>query len=193
MRGSTNMKTQILMVVAVVGLAAQALAAALPGTERKDWPANAVKHVVSVTRIATNAVAKQMIAAAEAAPGNRDIWWQGEYRSIKLPYALTKEAVDYYEQVIAAYQKKTFQAYGEPNSSMNYEARVAHHATFSLDGKTYTNVDEVRLKLTIRAAFTEEPTEGVEFTKQRTVVLDATGKVLAITGDGQTEPLVWAW
>jgi len=52
-------------------------------------------------------------------------------------------------------------------------------------------VDVVNLKLEFNADFTTEGTTGLRFTKTRQVVIDAAGKVVAITGDGKTEaPMV---
>ena len=75
---------------------------------------------------------------------------------------------------------------------MDYSAAVSHHETFERDGRTFREVEVVELKLAFHADFTQEGTQGVHFTKTRTVVLDRKGTVIAVFGDGPTEAPVLA-
>lgn len=161
--------------------------AMLPGSESKEWPANAARHVVSIVREAADDTGKKMIEAAEAAaPAGKD-WWRGERNNIRQPLALTKDALAYYEGLVRGYQKKAWKRYIEPNSRLEYKAQATHHDSYTLDGKTYKDVHVVTMCMTFEANFTEGIALGVQFKKDRTVVLDAAGAVLAISGDGETE------
>lgn len=48
------------------------------------------------------------------------------------------------------------------------------------------------MKLTFDQNFAATTTEGMHFEKERLVVLDATGRVLHIAGDGPTETAILA-
>ncbi len=186
------MKTTKVILMNCVFLAAlQSPAAMLPGAEVKEWPANAEKHVVSIERKAANAAEKTLIATAEAAETESDNWWilgldrQPLMKSnVKVPYALTGETVDYYAGRIKEYKTRAYKSFMEPNSKLAYTATVAHHDSVTLAGKTYANVHVVTLSLSFCSSFTEDATMGIEVMKNRTIVINADGKVLATHGDG---------
>ena len=111
---------------------------------------------------------------------------------LKTPYALTADALKYYTEQIEGYQKKAWkERVHEPSSKLDYTATVTHHETFALDGKNYKNVHVVTMKMTFQTSLTVEAFGGTDFSKKRTVVLDAAGKVLAVSGDKAEEFAMW--
>jgi len=189
-------------------LAATAPSAMLPDAKPRDFPANAGRHVISIRRDAADEIQKKMITAAEVAvpdkralqmalgdtpvAGDENQWWYQEQLGIRIPFAITGAAVEYYSKLIDGYQKQAFKRYMEPSSKLDYHAGVAFHQAFEIEGKTFKDVHVVVMKLTFSENFAATTTEGMEFKKQRTVVLDAKGTVLAVSGDGPTEVPVLA-
>jgi hypothetical protein len=193
--------------MAWVAFSGPATAAMLPDSKPKEWPANPAKHQVVIQREAADKKQSAMIAAAEAAPVPKEalrkaagegaapagdkVWWYQEQLGIRIPYALTGDAVAYYAELVGKYGKQAFNRYIEPSSSLNYQAGVKFHKEFKLDDKSFKDVHVVTLKLTFDQNFAASQTEGMHFQKERVVVLDAEGKVLHISGDGPTEvPIV---
>ena len=192
-------------------------AAVLPGAMPKEWPANPAKHQVVIRRDATDKQQAAMIAAAEAAqpsaetlrqaaeardrndppglnqpkeakaPVGDKVWWYKEQLGIRIPCAITADAVTYYSDLVGKYGKQVLKRYTEPNSRLDYHAGVKFHKAYKLADKTFNDVHVVTLKLTFDQNFVATGTEGIHFEKERIVVLDAAGKVLHISGDGPTE------
>jgi hypothetical protein len=191
-------------VLALVISAVPGRAAMLPGSETKEWPANPAKHVVSIKRVSANEAEAKLIAAAEglqhegispapATPGEPRIeappknqWWHQEELGIKIPFAITGEAVTYYSELVAGYGKTAMKRYSEPNSNFSYEVRVAKLAEFSIEGKVFKDVSVVTMEMKFNENFAATVTEGLGFEKSRTVVFDGAGKVLHVSGDGPT-------
>ena len=185
-----------------------AAAALAPGSEPKKWPANAAKHVVTLTRTPADAASQRLIKAAEAAVPSRDElkkaagdfklpedgspWWYKEELGVRIPFAVTGEAVKYFADLVGRYGKETFTRYVEPNSRLTYSAKVASHETFTRDTATFSNVRVVTLTLDFSQNFCATGTEGMSFRKERVVVFDASGAILKIFGDGPTETPVLA-
>lgn len=194
-----------------------AAAAVEAGTEPKDWPANPAKHLVTVRRVSADQKQAAMIAAAEAAqpskealrkaaeagerngspglaqpkealpPAGDKVWWYQEQLGIRIPCAITADAVAYYSDLVGKYGKQDFKRYVEPSSRLDYHATVDTHQKFEHHGQTFEDVHVVTLKLAFSQNFAATQTEGMHFRKERVVILDAKGKVLHITGDGPTE------
>jgi hypothetical protein len=164
----------------------------VPGATPKHWPADPHRHTVSIARSPADKPSLKKIRTAETHPPGTNHWSSGIQNRIRLPRAVTQEALDYYQGLIEGYRKKSWTTYNEPRSALRYEASVTHRETFTQDGRTFREVDVVELKMTFEASFTEEGTQGLHFTKTRTVVLDRTGRVLAAFGDGPTEVPVFA-
>jgi hypothetical protein len=191
-----------------LALVAAAPAAVVPGAEPKKWPANAQKHTVVITREAADDASRRLIAAAEAAqpprtkvqkaagdaklPENGPLWWYKEELGLRIPYALTREAVTYFTSLVKKYGQESFTRYAEPSSRVEYTAKVAAHDSFSHEKSTFTNVRVVTLKLTFNQNFCATGTEGLAFEKERKVVFDAAGTILLVLGDGPTETPILA-
>ena len=180
-----------------------ATAAVTPDSKPKEWPANPAKHQIMIRREAADQQQSAMIAAAEAAhpaketlkqaageaavPAGEKVWWYEEQLGIRIPCAITADAVAYYSDLVGKYGKQVLQRYVEPSSRLDYHAGVKFHRDFKIGDKSFNNVHVVTLKLTFSQNFTATMTEGMRFEKERVVILDATGKVLHISGDGPTE------
>ena len=186
----------------------------VPGAVPKDWPANQLKHQIVVRHESTDKKQAAMILAAEktlpskeavrqalstldrndplglAKPketnGDTD-WWYKQALGIRIPCAITKDAVKYYSDLVEKYGKQGFKRFIEPSSRLDYHSTIMFHKEFTLDGKSFKNVHVVTLKLTFSQNFAATGTEGMHFEKKRIVVLDNDGKVLQVFGDGSTE------
>ena len=196
------------LALSALALAGRLAAAIVPGAEPKKWPANADKHTVTVTRKAADDAERRLIAAAEAAqppradvqkaagetklPEQGPVWWYREALGLRIPYALTTEAVDYFTALVRSYAKESFTRYTQPSSRVEYTASVAAHQSFQHEEASFTNVRVVTLSLAFDQNFCATGTEGLAFRKERTVVFDAAGKILAIFGDGPTETPILA-
>lgn len=193
-----------------------------PGFESKSWPANAAKHQVVIDRKAANKQESALIAAAEAVqpsaevlrlafstpdrndplgldkpkeakpPVGEKIWWYKEQFGIRIPCAITADAVAYYSELVGKYGKQALQRPVEPSSRLEYHARVKFHKEFELEGKSFADVHVVTLHLIFDQNFVATTTEGMHFDKKRVVVFDDAGKLLHISGDGATEVPVLA-
>lgn len=194
----------------------------LPDSKPKEWPADPTKHQATIRREATDDKQSAMIAAAEAAqpskealrkaadardhndplglaqpkeavlPAGDNLWWYREQFGIRIPYAITADAVAYYSDLIGKYGKQELIRYAQPYSRLDYHAGVKFHKEFKLDGKSFNDAYVVTVKLTFSQNFVATQTEGMHFEKVRVVILDAKGKVLHISGDGPTEVPVLA-
>jgi hypothetical protein len=180
----------------------------LPGATPKQWPPNPGQHKVTLQREAADEKAKAMIAAAEAAvPSATELrkaaenegmevgkgqWWYHEVLGVRVPFAITGEAVAYLVKWVEGNATQHFSTYIEPASSVDYHASVAFHEEFTQSGKKFSKVHVVTLKLRFSQNFVTEPTSGMQFEKERVVVLDEHGKVLHLSGDGPTQVPVLA-
>ena len=203
--------------MAWVAFSGPVTAAMLPDSKPKEWLANPAKHQVVIRREATDDKQSAMIAAAESAQPSKEarrkaadardrndplglaqpkeakppvgdkVWWYKEQLGIRIPCAITADAVAYYSELVGKYGKKVFNRYIEPSSRLDYHAGVKFHKEFRLGDQIFTDVHVVILKLTFDQNFAATGTEGMHFQKERVVILDAAGKVLHISGDGPTE------
>jgi len=178
-------------------------AAMLPGAGSRAWPANAAKHQIVVVRTAANDTERQMIAAAEAAPpvmtavaadgkpaptALKDArWWHKEVNGAKIACAITGAAVEYYSALVEGFKKQVLTRFIEPNSKFSYAATVRVRENYPLDGKILPRVYVVKMSLSFSEFLVLHTTQGIQFSKDREVILDPEGKVLQVTGDGETE------
>lgn len=199
---STVRTRRSLLPLAALLLVNPARAAMAVGSAPRDWPANAQRHQVQVRREAADDSLRAAIAAAEALPPSAQAarpdpdapkaagpagWWDREELGIRIPVAVTADAVAYYEKLVTSYGRQAFNRYVEPSSRLDYHATAAFHASYTHADRTFANVRVVTLKLTFSQNFAATQSEGMHFSKERTVVLDAEGKPLLILGDGPTE------
>jgi hypothetical protein len=203
--------------MAWAAFSASVTAAILPDSKPKEWPSDPTKHVVTIRREATDDKQSAMIAAAEAAqpskeallkaantrdpndplglaqpqeaqpPAGDKVWWYKDQLGIHVPCAITADAVAYYSELVGKYGKQALNRFMQPSSRLDYHAGVKFHKEFKLDDKTFNDVHVVTLKLIFSQNFVATQTEGMQFEKQRVVILDDKVKVLHISGDGPTE------
>jgi len=178
-------------------------ASVLEGSKPKEWAASPDRHQVIIQRTAANDTEKQMIAAAEAAypaksevvaagkmepaPAEDKLWWYKEMLGIRIPYAITTGAIEYYSGLVESYKKKALTRYAQPSSKFSYAASASFKESYTQSGKSFSRVYVVKMKLFFEEFFVATQTEGIHFSKEREVILDTNGKVLQITGDGETE------
>ena len=162
-----------------------------PGFEPKEWPANPAKHQIVVRREAADKQQAAMIAAAEAAQPSKEtlrqaaeardrndplglaqpkeakapvgdkVWWYKEQLGIRIPGAITADAVTYYSDLVEKYGKQVLKRYTEPSSRLDYHAGVKFHKEFKLGDKTFNDVHVVTLKLTFDQNFVATTNEGI--------------------------------
>lgn len=187
-----------------------AQAAMLAGSKPREWPADPHRHVATIQREAADDGDNKLIAAAEKSlpdvaalaksigrdgaapklqPGQ---WWNKEVLGIRIPFALTADAVRYYTDLMKDHGQRKLTRYAQPSSGFNYRAGVARHDTYELDGKPLHNVTVVTMSMTFRQNFVASMTEGFSFEKSRSVIFDKDGKLLGVRGDGDVEVPVFA-
>ena len=177
--------------------AGQINAAMLAGSKPKDWPANPANHQISINRKAAEDKGKRMIEIAENTKPDTGVWWmQKEGKpvltcGVKTPYAITKDALDYYDTLIKGFQKKVWHGYSEPKSSLVYTATATHEDDFVLNGKAFKNVYVVNMELKVTLAHVTEKSGGTFIIKKRTVVLNSEGVPQEISGDEDKTFPVW--
>jgi hypothetical protein len=205
---STTARRLLSVFILWLALLVPGYAAMTEDSKEKSWPANPDKHRITIRREAADAAQAKRIATAEAAlpeaaalqkaigdgpkPKDASQWWYREDLGIRIPFAVTSGAVEYFSKRVGDFAKQEFKRYMEPSSSLAYHASVASHSQFERDGRKFADVHVVTLKLVFDQNFAATGTEGMHFEKVRTVVLDAAGKVLAVYGDGPTEVLIHA-
>lgn len=124
----------------------------------------------------------------EQDPKENKLWWYSEADGVRIPYAITAEAVDYYVNLVEGYRKKDWKSDIEPSSRFSYSASVEFKKHCEKDGKKFRNVYVVEMKLSMEAGFAS--LAGVRFHKERIVVLNRKGRVLGVFGDGKTRILM---
>jgi len=187
-----------------------ATAAPLAGARPTEWPASAERHTTSIQRAAANDAEKKLIAAAEKSPPNAAAlleairkeddktqplagqWWNKEVCGIRIPFAITADAVDYYTQLVNGYAQKKLVRYAQPSSAFAYQTKAAQHDRYELDGKSFENITVVTLAMSFQQSFAATVAEGFSFEKKREVVFDKDGKIIHVSGDGDIEVPVFA-
>lgn len=205
-----------------IGFSESASADVVPGVKPKEWPANPAKHLVKISRETDDKQKSALITSAEALQPSKEsviqaskaddrndplglnqpkgtektagdkVWWYREQLGIRIPVAITADAVTYYSSLVSKYGKQNMTRFVEPSSSFDYQAGVKFQKEFKVGDKVFNNVHVVTLKLTFKQNFCASGTEGMHLNKDRIVIFDAAGKVLHISGDGPTEVPIFA-
>ncbi len=201
---------QLIATTLPIFFALPAQAAPRAGARPTEWPASPARHSVSIQREAANEKEQNLIAAAEKSqpdatallesirkdgddikpqPGQ---WWNKEIHGIRIPFAITNDAVHYYTELVNGFGQQKLVRYAEPGSSFTYQAKVAQPAAYDLDGKSLQNVTVVTMTLSFRQRFVATVTEAFGFEKKREVVFDKEGKIIHVKGDGDVRVPVMA-
>jgi hypothetical protein len=113
------------------------------------------------------------------------LWWYGEFDGVRLPYAVTMDAVRYYLGLTQALGRgDSSQTHGirMKRSEFSYSAQISPGSrTFSRDGRTFENVWVVEMKLEWSDYCGSLCACG--FHLDRTVILRRDGTVLCVFGD----------
>lgn len=157
------------------------------------------QYTAVVQRIAENDFEHGLIAAAEAAcPGELEIaarcsdggdpselcdWSCGEVEYFKVVFAVTGEAIAYYEGLIEQFKGQRFTFASRPQiAELEYLADVHFEERFlALDGEMFTNAYVVVLQLHFQTVCGALCGNGMS--AERKVVFDADGNLLKIEGD----------
>ena len=137
-----------------------------------------------------------VVAVAESHPGGHAppaeerLWWYGEFDGVRLPYAVTLDAVRYYLGLTQALGRgDTTRTHGirMKHSEFSYSAGISRHpSTYSRDGRVFRDVYVVEMRLNWSDYCGSECACG--FSLDRTVVLRRDGTILCVFGD--REPMV---
>ena len=113
------------------------------------------------------------------------LWWYGDFDGVRLPYAVTMDAVRYYLALIQAMARgDSSRTGGIPmkRAQFSYTASVSSRpSTLSRDGRVFEDVYTVELRLSWSNYCS--PLCACSFDLNRTVVLRADGTVLCVFGD----------
>lgn len=123
-------------------------------SEPKDWPAAPAKHIVKVRRDGRDAYADRHDRCCGGVP---KVWWSQEQLGVRVPTAITADAVTYYSDLVGNYGKQVLKSHAEPFSQLDYHAGIQLHKEFKLGEKTFTNVHVVTLKSTFDQYFAATP------------------------------------
>jgi hypothetical protein len=75
----------------------------------------------------------------------------------------------------------------DPSSRFDYSATVRVQENHPVDGKVLPRLDVVKMTLKFREFLVLHNTQGIQFDQEREVILFPLGKILRVTGDGETE------
>jgi hypothetical protein len=123
-------------------------------------------------------------------PGD-DPWWYMTFDGVRIPYAITDDAVVYYTGALEAFRHGDFSpslGIEMKKAKLAYRASVSLEESYEREGRTFTGVYVVRMSLEWSQFCGPECAMG--FAKERVVVLDGDGDVLAVFGDGETPHIV---
>lgn len=122
---------------------------------------------------------------AEALQKEERLWWYGEFDGVRLPYAVTMDAVRYYLGLVQAMGRgDTTQTKGfrMKRVEFSYHANISDRpVTYSRDGRVFKDVYVVDMGL--RWSNYCGPVCACSFNLDRTVVIRRDGTVLCVFGD----------
>ncbi|MFH1744109.1 MAG: hypothetical protein ABIH23_34330 [bacterium] len=166
-------------------------------------------HTIEVERVAANENEYRLIRAAENFYPPREevlesiktasfkiktiptedvrLWWCSEFDGVRIPYAITKDAIDYYVSVVRALQKGDFSVCNgihQKASRFRYSVGVTFHEHYEYEDQTFENVHVISMKMLM---FTYGgPICAMSFEKERIVILDKDCRIICVYGDGKT-------
>jgi hypothetical protein len=118
---------------------------------------------------------------SDSSRGN--LWWYRGIGPSRLPYAVTLSTIDYYAGLTERFRRRQFREAGTRSlysSRLVYEGSIGHRDRFSVSRTEYRDVYVAHLHLVWAwdDGIFDSSTEAT-----RTVVLDRSGAVLAVSGD----------
>ena len=127
-------------------------------------------------------------AMVQPIPARKHLWWLGPDEGLRVPYAITMDALRYYLDRTQRYGRGT-PPYGKPGamqtSVMSYFANVTFRSSFAKGKATFRDVNVVELRLEWGAGSNlgKGFASAAGFVHDRTVLLDRKGHVVAVFGD----------
>lgn len=121
-------------------------------------------------------------------PDNEYLWYR--FPNHYLPYSLTKGAAIHYFEELNRYRRGEFETdENDPQEKahLRYYSSIRFKLIYERDGKIYRRVYVANSELEWNSRTKNH--SGTWFTKQRTVIFDSKGKVLAVLGDGPAKAL----
>jgi carboxypeptidase family protein len=110
------------------------------------------------------------------------LWWYGQFDGVRLPYAVTMDAVRYYLALIQTMARGDSSGIPMKRAKFSYTASVSSRpSTLSRDGRVFEDVYTVELRLSWSDYCGSLC--ACSFDLNRTVVLRADGTVLCVFGD----------
>ncbi|MCC6697804.1 MAG: hypothetical protein IT365_19410 [Candidatus Hydrogenedentes bacterium] len=123
-------------------------------------------------------------------PAGEDLWWTSSFDGVRIPYTITGSALLYYCERVRDFRTRAASTgrAAEQSCVMSYVGDISHQKQAEIEGKRFTDCYVVSMKL--EWSWFCGDLCGLWFTKERTVVLDAEGTVLAVFKDGPADFIV---
>lgn len=119
------------------------------------------------------------------------LWWYATFDGVRIPFAITADALTYYVNVIKAFEAGDFADSDGINmlkAYVKYEASVEYAEVYQLGESVHHDVALVQMKLSWSQYCGPECAMG--FFKNRTVVFSASGDLIEVLEDGSTQYVV---
>jgi hypothetical protein len=113
------------------------------------------------------------------------LWWCRGTAARRIPYAVTRGALDHYLKLTNKYRDREYREPGAHrmfSSELVYRATIARRASFAIRDKDYADVYVASMAMSWTY---DDGTFIPTVSARRTVVLSPRGDVLAVDGDGQ--------
>ena len=136
-------------------------------------------------------LAEQFGVSSDSIPSN-DYWWYQIYRGIRVPYAITSEAIEYFVESVKIVERNTREVCKNYSYSAQYVATVRFERTYTVqpmviggESKSFENVYVVTMSLTWGSSY-HGPGLGDAYgvRADRLVVFDEQGIMLGVFYDG---------
>jgi len=119
-------------------------------------------------------------------PSGESLWWGGSFDGVRIPFAITGSAVEYYTRLIQLYKEGKFEEAGtieNISASFTYKVSVTHYNGFVYDNHNYGRVHVVQQELSWSNYC--GMLCALWFTRERLIIFDAKDSaLLGVIGDG---------
>jgi hypothetical protein len=134
-------------------------------------------------------------------PDDENLWWYDSFDGVRIPYAVTSDAVDYYADLVAQWQVDPSTSWGGEwtSSNLQYVGVIEYADAVEIGGEQFDDVYVVDMNLSWSAVCGSLSAYGFDkmrtiilslgahgFDKMRTVILSPAGDILRVYGDGVT-------
>jgi hypothetical protein len=141
------------------------------------------KFSMTIERVATSEMEKELIEKAEHIPCPEGKWWTDRSDEPRLPVCLNAQALDYYQGVIESYRtrRRTPSSFGKQHGPKILSAEGFYKATAGFNADSGQWVVELRLEYSQSCG----NICGLVFLKTRLVIFDRHKNVIKVVGDGE--------